>query len=92
MQLANDVGLIDTSRHPTGGRDRRRCRGQLKLKDCALSCVGARAQTATMRFDNPPTDSQPHAGALWLGREERLKDALGFFNWKPNAGITYRNQ
>src|SRR5258705_8775995 len=41
-----------------------------ELKRRATSRIGARPQAATMRFDNPPTDRQSHAGALRFGREE----------------------
>jgi hypothetical protein len=38
-----------------------------------------------MGLDNLATDGQSHSGALRLGGKERLEDALGFLNWKPDA-------
>jgi len=32
-----------------------------------------------MRFDNPPTDRQPHPGALRFGGEKCIEDLVYFF-------------
>jgi hypothetical protein len=45
-----------------------------------------------MRLDNPPTDRQSHAGALWFGGEERLENVLYFSDREADARITHRNQ
>ena len=39
-----------------------------ELKRCARPRVGARPQTATVRFDNRPANSQSHTSALRFGR------------------------
>ena len=56
---------------------------QRELKSRAPSRAGARPQPAAMRFDDPPTDRQSHAGALRLGGEECLENALAFVTGSP---------
>src|SRR6266436_7473969 len=64
---------------------------QRELKNRAPSRAGARPQPAAMRFDDPPTDRQSHAGALRLRGEEGLENTLAIV-MQPGAGISYRNQ
>src|SRR2546423_13750489 len=66
--------------------------GQYELKGCGASGVGARPQSAAMRFDNLPTDRQSHAGALRFGGEERLENAIGSIRGDSNTRITHGNQ
>src|SRR5271156_3068087 len=54
-----------------GGRVKRR------LNSRAPPRVGARAQTAAMRLDDPPTDGKAHPRALRFCCEECVEDALG---------------
>jgi hypothetical protein len=59
--------------------------GQYQLKDRTPSDVAGRPQAAPMRFDDPPTDRQSHAGALRFGGEECVENALGLIDRKPGA-------
>jgi hypothetical protein len=45
-----------------------------------------------MRRDDPSTDRRTHAGAARFRGEERLENAPGFVDRKPDAGIAHRNQ
>ena len=66
-----------------GGR--RRVGGQCELKCCATSRIGTRPQRASVRLDNPPTDGETHTGALHLGGEEGIEDAIDFCHRKADA-------
>ena len=50
--------------------------GQRELKRYTRPGVGGGPQTATVRLDDGAADGQSHAGAVRLGRKERIEDLL----------------
>jgi hypothetical protein len=58
----------------------------------ARAFVGTDADRSPVRFDDPFRNCHAEAGALRLGRVERLKDALPLFGTKPGPVIADRDQ
>src|SRR5580692_7209781 len=62
------------------------------MKGCASSGIGGCPQTATMRFHNGTTDSQPHPAALRLSGEEGRKDLVTTANRQSWPSVADRQQ
>ena len=65
----------------------RRRGGQVDVEDGAAAGGADRPQAPTVRLDDRPADAQPHAGAVRLGRKERIENPFRELRRKPDAGI-----
>jgi len=66
--------------------------GKREAKSGAASRVGCGPQAAAVGLDDRPADREPHARALSLGAEERVKDLVRLLRRNAHSCIRDRNQ
>jgi hypothetical protein len=66
--------------------------GQVHVKSRAALRLSDRPQAPTMRLNDRPADTKPHACAVRFSCEERVKNLFCAFWRKPWAGITHGHE